>query len=101
MGNLEGVFFQENTPEGRTETHKSYLFPYKQVNGRKGDDKWLRMTNAFILSDLIWQVQKSHAANREGSFKYKFIYIPLTVYVKTNLTYAHKNMNAVKENILH
>ncbi len=27
------------------------------------------MTNAFILCDLVWKVQKSHAANREGSFK--------------------------------
>ncbi len=26
------------------------------------------MTNAFILCDLIWKVQKSHAANRECSF---------------------------------
>ncbi len=40
------------------------------------------MTNAFILCDLVWKVQKSHAANREGSFKlvhntricYVFIY---------------------------
>ncbi len=27
------------------------------------------MTNAFILCDLLWKVQKSHEANREGSFK--------------------------------
>ncbi len=27
------------------------------------------MTNAVILCDLLWKVQKSHAANREGSFK--------------------------------
>ncbi len=26
------------------------------------------MTKAFILCDLLWKVQKSHAANREGSF---------------------------------
>ncbi len=31
MGNLEGVFSQENTPEGCTETHKSLLCPYKQI----------------------------------------------------------------------
>ncbi len=29
----------------------------------------LKMTNAFILCDLVWKVQKSHAANTEGSFK--------------------------------
>ncbi len=31
MGNLRGVFSQENTPEGRTETHKSSFFLNKQV----------------------------------------------------------------------
>ncbi len=68
MGNLGGVFSQENTPEGRTEIYKSSIYPYKQISGRNGDHEWLRMTNAFILCDLIWKVQKSHAANREGSF---------------------------------
>ncbi len=69
MGNLGGVFSQENTPEDFTETHKSSFFPYKQISGRIGDYEWLRITNPFILSDLIWKVQKGHAANREGSFK--------------------------------
>ncbi len=27
------------------------------------------MTNAFILCDLLWKVQKNHAANGEGSVK--------------------------------
>ncbi len=76
MGNLRGVFSQENTPEGHTETHKSKLFPYKQVSGRNGDHEWLRMTNAFILSDLVWKVQKSHAANREGSFNKYVCFLP-------------------------
>ncbi len=69
MGNLGGVFSQDNTPEGHTETHISSFFPYKQVSGRNGDHEWLIMTNAFILYDLVWQVQKGHSANREGSFK--------------------------------
>ncbi len=70
MGNLRGVFSQENTPEGYTETHKCSFFPYKQVSGRNGDHEWLRVTNAFILCDLVWKVQKSHAVNREGSFNW-------------------------------
>ncbi len=37
IGDLRGVFSQENTPEGHTETHKSSFFPYKQVSGRNGD----------------------------------------------------------------
>ncbi len=28
------------------------------------------MINAFILCDLLWKVQKSHAANRDGSFNF-------------------------------
>ncbi len=63
-------FSWENTAEGSTETHKSNFFPYKQVSGENGDHEWLRMTNAFILCDLLWKVQKSHTPNREGSFKY-------------------------------
>ncbi len=70
MGNLGGFFSRENTPEGYTETHKSSLFPYKHVSVRNGDHEWLRMTNAFILCDLLWKVQKSHTANKEGSFKW-------------------------------
>ncbi len=27
------------------------------------------MSNAFILCNLVWKVQKGHAGNREGSFK--------------------------------
>ncbi len=73
IGNLRGLFSLENAPEGCTETHKNYLFLYKQVSGRNGDHQWLRMTNAFILCDLVWKVQKSHAANREGSFNIEFV----------------------------
>ncbi len=78
VGNLGRVFSRENTPEGRTETHKSSLFPYKQVSGRNGDHESLRMTNAFILYDLVWKIQLSHAVNREGSFK--TIYILLNTF---------------------
>ncbi len=34
---MGGVFSCENTPEVRTEIHKSSFFPYKQVSGRNGD----------------------------------------------------------------
>ncbi len=63
------MFSQENPPEGHTETHKSSFFPYKHVNGRNGDHEWIRITNAFILYDLVWKAEKGHAANKEGSFK--------------------------------
>ncbi len=79
MGNLGRVFSQENTPECRTEIHKSSFFPYKQVSWRNGDHEWLRMTNAFILCDLVWKVQKSHSVNREGSLNYN-IYIRILCY---------------------
>ncbi len=69
MGNPGWGFSHENTPEGCTETHKSSFFPYKHVSGRNGDNEWHKMTNAFILCDLVWKVRKCHAVNREGSFK--------------------------------
>ncbi len=53
MGNLGGVFSQENTPEYHTETHKSSYFPYKQVSGENGDHECFRMINPFILCDLV------------------------------------------------
>ncbi len=68
MGNPGGVFSHENPPEGHTETHKSLLFPYKQVG------------EIVIMNDLEWPMlsyyviyyekfKKSHTVNREGSFK--------------------------------
>ncbi len=78
MGNLGGVFSCKNTPECHTETHKCSLFPYKQVNGN-GDHEWLRMTNAFILCDLLWKVQKNHVSSREGSFNMVSIFMPYYV----------------------
>ncbi len=69
MGNLGGVFSQENTPEGHTEIHKSSFFPYKQVSGRNSDHEWLRMTNAFILCELIWNVQKSQRTEKVALLK--------------------------------
>ncbi len=40
------------------------------MSGRNGDHELLRMTNAFILCDLVWKIQKSYAANRESSFNF-------------------------------
>ncbi len=37
------------------------------------------MTNAFILCDLVGKVQKSHAANREGSFNYSPVKSHVTI----------------------
>ncbi len=58
---MGGAFSHKNTPEGHTETHKGSLFPYKHVSGRNGDHGWLRMTNAFILCDLLRKAPKGHA----------------------------------------
>ncbi len=49
------------------------FFTYKQVSGRSSNHEWLRMTNPFILCDLLWKVQKCHAANRKGSFKVEML----------------------------
>ncbi len=47
---------------------KGWCFPYKKASARNADHKWLIMTNAFILCDLLWKVKKSYAAKREGRF---------------------------------
>ncbi len=64
---------QENSPEAQTETHKNYLFSIKTSMWEKWWLSWLKMANGFILCDLLWKVQKSHAVNREGSFNIIFI----------------------------
>ncbi len=71
IGILVGVFSREYTPKGITRSTKVFFFSYKHVSGRNGDHEWLRMTNAFILCDLLWRVQKCHAPNREGSFNHR------------------------------
>ncbi len=88
------IFF--NTPE---ETHKSICFPYKQVSGINGYHEWLRMTNAFILCDLLWTGQKSHAANREGSFKVvNFMYSRSKDTVLTiSDNYCHHTINIISQ----
>ncbi len=89
MDNLWRVFSRENTPECCTEANKSSFLPYKHVSGRNGDHEWRRMTNAFILCDLLWKVQKGHAANIEGSFNLSW-FLPLLLYIcfqKSHLVY--------------
>ncbi len=69
-GNLEEFFLTKILQKAEQRPTKVNFFPYKQVSRRYCDHQWLRMTNTFILYDLLWNVQKCHAANREGSFKY-------------------------------
>ncbi len=63
------VFSRGNTPEELTGTHKSSLFFIKTSKWEKWWLWWFRMTNAFILCNLLWKVQKNLAGNRESSFK--------------------------------
>ncbi len=72
------------------------MFPYKQVSGRNGDHEWNRMTNAFILCDLLWKVQKCHTVNREGSFNnYGNIYLWSRPYVTLILMNGRCCKNAI------
>ncbi len=47
---------------------QKFIFFIKTSKWEKWSSWWLRMTNAFILCNLLWKVQKSLAAKREGSF---------------------------------
>ncbi len=62
-----GEFFL--TKKELTGAHKSSFFFIKTSKWEKWWSWWLRMTNAFILRNLFWKVQKNLAANREGNFK--------------------------------
>ncbi len=46
------------------------------------------MTNAFILYDSVWKVQKMHAANREGSFKFVLEIQGISVEFLINYTFT-------------
>ncbi len=64
IDDLGEFILSENTAKDRSETNKCSFFVYTQESVRKGDHEWFEMTNAFILHDLLWKVQKGHAANR-------------------------------------
>ncbi len=87
---------------------KVHFFPYKQISSINGDHQWIRMTNAFILCDLLWKFQKSHAANRDGSFKTRhetilrlswdypeiiFGFPVYLIYINYLKSYTHKKIN--------
>ncbi len=67
----EKFFLKKILKKAAQRPTKVHFFPCKQVNGRNGDHEWLRMINALILCNLVWKVQKSHAANREVSFNWR------------------------------
>ncbi len=48
-----------------------FIFFIKTNKWGKWWSWWLRITNAFILCNLLWKVQKSLAVNREGIFNVK------------------------------
>ncbi len=77
-----GVFVLAKILQTAAQRPTKVLFVlYKHVSGINGDHEWLRMTNAFILGDLLWKVQKSHPAKKEWSLKpyitqvYKYMFI--------------------------
>ncbi len=57
-GDMGEVLFAKILQKGSQWPTKVHCFPFKQVSGRSGDHEWPRMTNAFILCDLVWKVQK-------------------------------------------
>ncbi len=66
-----GSFFLRKYSRRAHKDPQKFFFFIKTSKWVKWWSWWLRMTNAFILCNLLWKVQKSLAANREGSFKYK------------------------------
>ncbi len=60
----------QKSSQGPTKVH---FFHKKTSKWEKWLSWWLRMTNAFILCNLLWKVQKGLAANREGSFNHSHV----------------------------
>ncbi len=64
-----GSFFLRKYSRRANRSPQKFTFFIKTSKWEKWWSWWLRMTNAFILHNLLWKVQKSLAANREGSCK--------------------------------
>ncbi len=62
------LFSQQYSRRAHKDPQKFYFF-IKTSKWEKWWSGWHRITNAFILCNLLWKVQKSFAANREGIFK--------------------------------
>ncbi len=64
-----GEFFFSRKYSKRAQRDPQNLFFFiKTSKWEKWWSWWLRMTNAFILCNLLWKVQKSLRVNREVSF---------------------------------
>ncbi len=63
-----GEFFLTKILQKSSQGPTKVLFFIKTSKWEKWWWGWLRMTNAFILCNLLWKVQKSLAVNREGRF---------------------------------
>ncbi len=70
-----GSFFLQKYSRRAHRDPQKFFFFIKTGNWKKWWSWWLRMTNAFILCNLLWKVQKSLAVKREGSFNMLDFYI--------------------------
>ncbi len=68
-----GEFFLAKILQKSSSLPTKFIFFIKTSKWEKWWSWWLRMTNAFILCNLLWKVQKSLSPNREGSLKH-YIY---------------------------
>ncbi len=64
-----GSFFSRKYSRRAHRDPQKFIFFITTSKWEKWWSRWLRMTNAFILCNLLWKVQKCPAGNREGSFK--------------------------------
>ncbi len=64
-----GSFFSRKYSKRAHRDAQTFFLFIKTIKWEKWWSWWLRITNAFILCNLLWKVQKCIAANKEGSFK--------------------------------
>ncbi len=68
-----GSFFSHKYSRRAHRDPQKFFFFITTSKWEKWWSWWFRMTDAFILYNLLWKVQKSLAANREGSFNWSIV----------------------------
>ncbi len=81
-----GKFFLVKILQKSSQGPTKVLFFFIKTSKReKWWSWWFRMTNAFILCNLLWKVQKNLAAKRKGSFN-KAHYFHILVFTWTQFS---------------
>ncbi len=83
-----GSFFIMKILQKAAQKPHNFIF-FIYTSGKNGDHEWCKMTNSFILCDLLWKVQKSHSKNREDGFNYRSEITIVQRFISPKLDYGN------------